>query len=216
MRKKRNKMVAKWKYFCKGALIKKKKGLPWWLRGKESACSAGEAGPILGSSRSPEENGNPFQYSCLWKPIEGPRGPQSMRLQELDTDWVTKQQKRKQNKTHLRLRNKLQSKWEAGLRWSGKMTMMCTEWWEEHPQVSSVISFANQVKCVSKLPNISSKLPKWYPNHLLRNHKISRRQRLQSHGLRMLWSFRPPSCLLLWRLTKDWGFLQDANYWNNK
>ena len=65
MRKKRKKLVAKWKYFCKGALIKKKKGLPWWLRGNESACNAGEAGPIPESSRSPEGNGNPFQYSCL-------------------------------------------------------------------------------------------------------------------------------------------------------
>ena len=27
-------------------------GLPWWLSGKESACSAGEAGSIPGSGRS--------------------------------------------------------------------------------------------------------------------------------------------------------------------
>ena len=90
--------------------------------------------------------------ACENTQAEEPGGPQYMQLQELDSDWATKQQKRKQNKTHLCLRTKLQSKWEAGLRWSGKMTMMCTEWWEEHPQVSSVISFANQVKSVNKLP----------------------------------------------------------------
>ena len=34
--------------------------------GKESACNAGDPGSIPGLRRSPgEENGNPFQYSCL-------------------------------------------------------------------------------------------------------------------------------------------------------
>ena len=33
---------------------------------KESACSAGDPGLILGSERSPGEgNGSPLQYSCL-------------------------------------------------------------------------------------------------------------------------------------------------------
>ena len=33
---------------------------------KESVCSAGDAGSIPGSERSPgERNGNPFQYPCL-------------------------------------------------------------------------------------------------------------------------------------------------------
>jgi len=41
-------------------------GLPRWLRGKESACPAGQAGLIPGSGRSPGEgNGSPPQYSCL-------------------------------------------------------------------------------------------------------------------------------------------------------
>ena len=45
-------------------------GLPRWLRGKESACNAGEAGLIVGSGRSPGgENGNPLQYSCLRNPM---------------------------------------------------------------------------------------------------------------------------------------------------
>ena len=36
--------------------------------GKESACNAGDLGSIPVLGRSPgEENGNPFQYSCLEK-----------------------------------------------------------------------------------------------------------------------------------------------------
>ena len=39
---------------------------------KESACSAGDAGLIPGSGRSPGEgNGNPLQYSCLENPMDG-------------------------------------------------------------------------------------------------------------------------------------------------
>ena len=46
-------------------------GLPWWLRGKESTCQAGDAGLILGLGRSPgERNGNPLQYSCLGNPMD--------------------------------------------------------------------------------------------------------------------------------------------------
>ena len=41
-------------------------GFPGGSDGKESACSAGDLGSILGSGRSPGEgNGNPPQYSCL-------------------------------------------------------------------------------------------------------------------------------------------------------
>ena len=44
-------------------------GLPLWLSGKESACSAGDVGSIPGSEKSPREgNGNPLQYSCLGNP----------------------------------------------------------------------------------------------------------------------------------------------------
>ena len=39
--------------------------------GKESACSAGNLGLILGLGRSPGEgNGNPLQYSCLEKSMD--------------------------------------------------------------------------------------------------------------------------------------------------
>ena len=50
------------------------KGLPWWLSGKESAFSAGDAGDV-GSiprwGRSPAGgDGNPLQYSCLENPMD--------------------------------------------------------------------------------------------------------------------------------------------------
>ena len=49
-------------------------GLPWWLRGKESACSAGEAGDmglISGLGRSPGGgHGYPLQCSCLENPMD--------------------------------------------------------------------------------------------------------------------------------------------------
>jgi len=39
------------------------KGLPWWLRDKESACNSGDVGLIPGSGRSPGEgNGKPLPY----------------------------------------------------------------------------------------------------------------------------------------------------------
>ena len=41
------------------------------LDGKESACNAGDPGPIAGSGRFPGEvNGNPPQYSCLETPMD--------------------------------------------------------------------------------------------------------------------------------------------------
>ena len=47
-------------------------GLPWCLRGKASACNAGDPGSIPGSGRSPGKgNGNPLQYSCLEDPMDG-------------------------------------------------------------------------------------------------------------------------------------------------
>ena len=47
------------------------KWLPWWLSGKESTSSAGDAGLILGWGRSPGGgHGNSFQYSCLENPMD--------------------------------------------------------------------------------------------------------------------------------------------------
>ena len=63
-------------------------GLPWWLRGKESACNAGEAGSIPGLGRCPGE-GNDYLYSSIlaWK-IPWPEEPgrlQSMGGNKSDT-----------------------------------------------------------------------------------------------------------------------------------
>ena len=47
-------------------------GFPGGSEGKASACKAGDLGSIPGSGRSlGEGNGNPLQYSCLEKPIDG-------------------------------------------------------------------------------------------------------------------------------------------------
>ena len=61
---------------------------------KNTPAKAGDVknvGLIPGLGRSPGEgNGSPLQYSCLenrW--TEGPGGPQSMGLQELDTTAAT-------------------------------------------------------------------------------------------------------------------------------
>ena len=50
-------------------------GFPDGSDSKESACSEGDLGLILGWERSPGEgNGNPLQYSCLGNPMD--RGAQ--------------------------------------------------------------------------------------------------------------------------------------------
>ena len=46
-------------------------GFPWELRGKGSACNAGDMGSIPGSEKSPGGgNGNLLQYSCLENPMD--------------------------------------------------------------------------------------------------------------------------------------------------
>ena len=66
--------------------------LPRWLSGKESACSAGDAGLIPELRRSPGEvNGSPLQYTCLGNPwTEEPGGLQSMGSQRIGHDLVVK------------------------------------------------------------------------------------------------------------------------------
>ena len=52
-------------------LVTGSKGCPGGSVGKESACDAGDLGPIPGSGRSPGEgNGNPLQYSGLESPMD--------------------------------------------------------------------------------------------------------------------------------------------------
>ena len=46
-------------------------GLSWYLRGKESACSAEDPGLIPGLERSPGGgHGNPLQYPRLENPMD--------------------------------------------------------------------------------------------------------------------------------------------------
>ena len=60
-------------YFC---------GLPWWLSGKESAFSAGDADLIPGSGRSSGEgSSNPSRYSCLKNPMG--RGTYKLTIHEI-------------------------------------------------------------------------------------------------------------------------------------
>ena len=68
------------------------KGLPWWLSSKESAYSAEDSGSIPGLGRSP--GGGMATYSTMlpWRipQTEEPGGLQSMGLQRVEHDWVTK------------------------------------------------------------------------------------------------------------------------------
>ena len=68
--------------------------LPQWLRGRESACdaeNAGDAGSIPGSGRSPGGGyGNPIQYCCLENPMDrGAWQATIHRVTESDTTEVT-------------------------------------------------------------------------------------------------------------------------------
>ena len=65
--------------------------LPWWLSGKESTCSAGDArdtGLIPGLGKSPGGwPGNPLQYSCLENPMDKEPGRlQPIRLHRVGHD----------------------------------------------------------------------------------------------------------------------------------
>ena len=46
-------------------------GLPWWLKGQESACQCRRCGFDSRLGKIPGEgNGNPLQYSCLENPMD--------------------------------------------------------------------------------------------------------------------------------------------------
>ena len=64
--------IGRWVFCsCFLPLVPPGKGFPWSSVGKESACSAGDLGSILGLGRSPgEENGNPLQCLCLENPMD--------------------------------------------------------------------------------------------------------------------------------------------------
>ena len=65
-------------------------GLPCWLRGKESARSAGDAGSILASGRSPEEEMAVHSSIFAWgiPSTEEPGGLQSVGSQRVGHDLV--------------------------------------------------------------------------------------------------------------------------------
>ena len=69
-------------------------GLPWWLSGKESACSAGNTGLIPGSGRSPGEGmATPSSLlACKVPWTEEPGGLQSMGSQRVGHDCMSKLQ----------------------------------------------------------------------------------------------------------------------------
>ena len=59
------------KEVCFNSIYYCKTGLPWWIRGKESVCKAGNLGLIPGLGKSPGEgHDNPLQYSCLENPMD--------------------------------------------------------------------------------------------------------------------------------------------------
>ena len=62
-------------------------GLPWWLRGKESAYDARDAGLIPGSGRSPGRgNRNSLQHSCLRNPLD--RGAWRTTVHGISKSWT--------------------------------------------------------------------------------------------------------------------------------
>lgn len=68
-------------------------GLPWLLSCKDSTCSAGDTGLILGVGRCPVEgNGSPLPYSCLGNPPDRSLVGYSAEACESRTRPVTKPQ----------------------------------------------------------------------------------------------------------------------------
>ena len=48
-----------------------KRSLPWWHKGIECVCNAGNLDSISGLGKSPGEgHGYPLQYSCLENPMD--------------------------------------------------------------------------------------------------------------------------------------------------
>ena len=66
-------------------------GLPWWLSGKESACSAGDLGSILGWEDALEKGMATHSSILAWEIpwTEEPGGLQSMGSQRVGHDSVT-------------------------------------------------------------------------------------------------------------------------------
>ena len=71
-------------------------GLPWWLRGKESACNTGDPGLVPGLERFPGEgHGNPLWYSGLENSMNrGAWQAAVHKVTQSGTTGVTEQQQR--------------------------------------------------------------------------------------------------------------------------
>ena len=69
-------------------------GLPWWLSGKKSSCNAGDMGSIPGLGSSPGKEMAAHSSILAWRIPwrEEPGGLQSMGLQRVRWDLVSKQQ----------------------------------------------------------------------------------------------------------------------------
>ena len=60
-----------WVPKCICDLLYQLRALPWWHRGEEPACNAGDPDSIPGLGRSPGKgNGKPLQCSCLGNPMD--------------------------------------------------------------------------------------------------------------------------------------------------
>ena len=72
----------------------KSDGLPWWLSGKESACSVGDAGSTLGWEDPLEKEVATHSSILAWEVpwTEEPGGLQSMGSKRVKHDLVTQQQ----------------------------------------------------------------------------------------------------------------------------
>ena len=116
----------KWAQVCKETLqiniCTHHRGLPWWLSGKESACSAGHAGD---TSSTPEE-GEPLEgemathsSSLAWETAwtEEPGGLQSMESQRVRLDSATKQQQHRRRRKGEKRQNM-----EENSSWGGNLT----------------------------------------------------------------------------------------------
>ena len=70
-------------------LLGREEGLPWWMRGKDFACHAGDAGSIPGFGKIPWRKAQ--QPTPVFLPgesqTEEPGGLQSMRSQRVGHDW---------------------------------------------------------------------------------------------------------------------------------
>ena len=74
--------------------------LPRWLSGKESACRAGDVGSVPGLGKSPREGLTTHSRILAWEIpwTEEPGGLQSVEMERVRYDFMTKQQQLAENR----------------------------------------------------------------------------------------------------------------------